>query len=443
MSELRMPKGPYVKAVSRELEPFPSAVHATTDAAMNATTHESSSHATSSGQTGSLLIRLLVRRLQQVDISRIELQLPGGGQLTLGRLRAGVAVPEVQILNQRAVLRGWFGGMIGWAEGYMSGDWNCKSLQRLTDWAMTNEQALEQAFDGSSIAQALNRLIHRLRPNSLRGSRRNIASHYDLGNAFYRLWLDPTMSYSSALYDPRCDKQTLEQAQHHKNRKVLEWLEPQSGQRVLEIGCGWGGLAEALLKREGDQRYHGITLSTEQLQWCRNRLHKQAAQALFELRDYRKLEGQYDRIVSIEMLEAVGEANWPCYFARLKQHLTDDGVAVLQVITIDDSRFESYRDGADFIQRYIFPGGMLPSPSAMRQQVNNAGLRIDRELSFGRDYARTLEVWRDNFERNWPQIEALGFDQRFKRMWRYYLAYCESGFKAGSIDVRLYQIRHA
>ena len=391
----------------------------------------------------------------------------------LGRLDPDLPVPSVVLNRPIAIVRGWFGGMIGWAEAYMAGDWQCHRLQRLTDWAMANERALERAFGGSSLAAAINRLVHRMRPNSLRGSRRNIASHYDLGNEFYRRWLDPSMSYSSALFegpDTGTDSTaTLEVAQQHKNRTVLQWLEAQPGERVLEIGCGWGGFAEALfdadqglqtmeqsgvegVKNEGrmkagwmkaGSRYHGVTLSREQLLWCQQRLQDYNSKALFELRDYRQLDQQYARIVSIEMLEAVGEANWPHYFGLLKQRLAPKGCAVIQVITIADERFDSYRSGADFIQRYIFPGGMLPSPKQFQQQVDAAGLKIDRELSFGTDYARTLAVWAENFEQAWPQLRKQGFDSRFYRMWRYYLAYCQSGFKAGSIDVKLYRLRHS
>ncbi|WP_165840002.1 SAM-dependent methyltransferase [Motiliproteus coralliicola] len=389
-----------------------------------------------------LLLPRLERRLQQAQISRIEILLPGGSRLHLGQLRAEQPVPLVELKHPQALVRGWFGGLMGWAEGYMAGDWSCRRLLRLTDWAMANEQALEQAFGGTGLAAALHRLVHRLRPNSLRGSRRNIASHYDLGNEFYRRWLDPSMTYSAALFDQ--PGLSLEQAQHAKNAKVIEWLEPGPGDRVLEIGCGWGGLAQQLSDNAIDGiNYLGVTLSEEQLAWCRQRPIAHQQNVAFELCDYRHLQQRYDRIVSIEMLEAVGEANWPTYFNQLKQRLSDDGCAVIQVITIADQRFASYRRGADFIQRYIFPGGMLPSPCVFAQQVERAGLQIDRQLSFGPDYGSTLNIWADHFERAWPELQRLGFDQRFYRMWRYYLAYCESGFKSGSIDVQLYRLRHA
>lgn len=381
------------------------------------------------------------RALKRAQVSRIEVQLPSGQQLQLGQLRAELPVPRVTLERPSALVRGWYGGMLGWAEGYMAGDWSCQRLLKLTDWAMANEQALEQAFEGTGFSAALHRLVHQLRPNSLRGSRRNIASHYDLGNDFYRRWLDPSMTYSAATFDQ--PGISLEQAQRAKNDKVIDWLETAPNDRVLEIGCGWGGLAQQLGERCLDQLdYHGITLSHEQLAWCRERSFCSDAQVNFELRDYRQLQQSYDRIVSIEMLEAVGETNWPLYFQTLKQHLSDKGAAVIQVITIDNQRFESYRRGADFIQRYIFPGGMLPSPREFEKQADRAGLQIDRQFSFGADYGRTLNCWADMFERAWPELQKLGFDQRFYRMWRYYLAYCESGFKAGSIDVQLYRLRH-
>ncbi|WP_421862490.1 class I SAM-dependent methyltransferase [Motiliproteus sp.] len=389
-----------------------------------------------------LLLPRFARKFKQAKVSRIDISLPGGHCIHLGQLRAEQPVPRVELKHPQALIRGWFGGLMGWAEGYMAGDWSCRRLLRLTDWAMANEQALEQAFGGTGIAAAMHRLVHRLRPNSLRGSRRNIASHYDLGNEFYRRWLDPSMTYSSALFDK--PGLSLEQAQQAKNAKVIEWLEANPGDRVLEIGCGWGGLAQQLCDSRSNQvDYLGITLSEEQLAWCRQRTFNDRQDVEFELCDYRHLHRCYDRIVSIEMLEAVGEANWPIFFNQLKQRLSREGCAVIQVITISDQRFAGYRRGADFIQRYIFPGGMLPSPAVFAEQVERAGLQIDRQLSFGPDYGSTLNIWADRFERAWPELQTLGFDQRFYRMWRYYLAYCESGFKSGSIDVQLYRLRHA
>jgi cyclopropane-fatty-acyl-phospholipid synthase len=274
-----------------------------------------------------------------------------------------------------------------------------------------------------------------------RGSSRNIAAHYDLGNDFYALWLDHGMNYSSALFTRQ--DQTLEQAQDAKLRRVIVLLDPQPGHSVLEIGCGWGALAERLVTQHGC-RVTALTLSAAQFDFARDRLRRGATTADWDLhlRDYRDIESRYDRIVSIEMLEAVGERYWPMYFEKLQQSLSDTGVAVLQVITISPSRFERYRRRPDFIQRYIFPGGMLPTEEIIRREAAQAGLRIVAQEAFGRSYAQTLAEWRRRFLDAWPEIEALGFDARFKRMWHYYLSYCETGFRTGAIDVSQFKLVH-
>ncbi|MDH2433110.1 cyclopropane-fatty-acyl-phospholipid synthase [Pokkaliibacter sp. MBI-7] len=385
-------------------------------------------------------LRRLLQRLQRAGISRIHLRWVDGAEFSLGVSLPGVAQPRVAINQRRAIRRGIRGGLLGWAEGYMAGDWDCDDLHALTDWAMANEQRLEQAFTGSPLSAWLHRLLHRLNANSKRGSRRNIAFHYDLGNDFYRLWLDPTMTYSSALF--ASPGQSLEQAQRNKYQTIANMLGVSPGDRVLEIGCGWGGMAEHLLQQH-DVSWHGITLSQQQLLWCQQRLAGFAGRAEASLTDYRDLaEQQYDAIVSIEMLEAVGEEHWPQYFATLRRCLKPGGYAVIQVITIADERFAAYRQRADFIQRYIFPGGMLPSPTAMSEQIAAAGLHLVLEDGFGDDYARTLRYWHQAFNSQWPALQQQGFDERFRRMWNYYLAYCESGFRAGSIDVRFYLLRN-
>lgn len=277
--------------------------------------------------------------------------------------------------------------------------------------------------------------------NTRRGSRRNIAAHYDLGNEFYRQWLDAGMSYSAGLFSS--GGETLEQAQNAKLDRVLRLLELAGGERVLEIGCGWGALAERLVQNRCS--LIGITLSNEQLAYAQQRLSGQAPAEHCNLRlqDYRDVRGNFDRIVSIEMLEAVGEAYWPTYFKKLHECLRPGGIAVLQVITIDEARFENYRHRPDFIQKYIFPGGMLPTPEIIGREASKAGLHLVSNEFFGDDYARTLEEWRTRFQNAWPQIKALGFDQRFKKMWDYYLAYCQVGFETAAITVGLYKFKRA
>jgi cyclopropane-fatty-acyl-phospholipid synthase len=278
-----------------------------------------------------------------------------------------------------------------------------------------------------------------LNRNTRRGSRRNIAAHYDLGNDFYRLWLDPGMNYSSAIYS--YPGETLENAQRAKLDRVVDLLDLRGGERVLEIGCGWGGLADRMIEHAGCH-VTGLTLSTEQLSHARKMLSQRgfAGKSDLRLQDYRDAGGRYDRLVSVEMLEAVGEAYWPVFFANVRQRLNPQGIAVLQVITIDQSRFESYRRRPEFIQRYIFPGGMLPTTEILEQQVDKAGLQLVSSEFFGDSYARTLDEWHRRFLKAWPSIEKLGFDLRFKRMWGYYLAYCRLGFEIGALNVGLYKI---
>ncbi|MDE1997287.1 MAG: class I SAM-dependent methyltransferase [Rhizobiaceae bacterium] len=286
------------------------------------------------------------------------------------------------------------------------------------------------------------RLRHAFNANTKRGSRKNIEAHYDLGNDFYRQWLDPSMLYSSAIWDETTP--TLEAAQARKLERIREKLGLSGGETVLEIGCGWGALA-ADLAVEAKARVTGITLSTSQLAWAKAKALESGKSDDIDLRlqDYRDTEGKFDRIVSIEMFEAVGEAYWPGYFQMLKRCLNDAGSAVLQIISIEEKRFEDYRHGTDFIQKYIFPGGFLPSDSALRIEIAKAGLVLKEVEHFGRSYARTLAEWRHRFRTHWPAIAALGFDERFRRLWDYYLCYCEAGFEEGSINVGLYTIEHA
>jgi cyclopropane-fatty-acyl-phospholipid synthase len=336
----------------------------------------------------------------------------------------------------RALRRIVAAGDVGFAEAYMAGEWSSPDLTSLIAIAARNRDYFERAILGWVPLRALNRLRHLLNANSRSGSRRNIAFHYDLGNDFYRLWLDRSMTYSSALYeDPG---QSLEDAQQAKQRKIIELLALHGGERVLEIGCGWGSLA-ALLARQG-ARVTALTLSEQQ---CAHACASIAAQGWADrvelrLQDFRDAEGSFDRIVSIEMLEAVGEEYWPIYFKTLRERLRAGGKAVLQVITIREDRFEDYRKNADFIQRHIFPGGLLPSKANIADQAERAGLSLTSAASFGDSYALTLAEWRHRFLKAWPEIERLGFRPSFRRLWEYYLSYCEAGFRIGDIDVGLY-----
>jgi cyclopropane-fatty-acyl-phospholipid synthase len=382
----------------------------------------------------------LLHLLQRIEHGSLRLRLPDGETLMFsGRVSAAPAA-ELVIDNARALGRLLRGGDIGFAESYLDGDWHSPDLLALISLACRNEQAFAKTLDGGRLARALNRLYHWRRHNNRRGSRRNIAFHYDLGNAFYRQWLDPSMTYSAALFDD--PSYSLAQAQQAKYRRIAELAQLQAGDRVLEIGCGWGGFMEYAAGHHACQ-VHGLTLSREQLAYANQRLRAAglAARASASLTDYRDSMGQYDALVSIEMLEAVGEAHWPRYFRTLRERLKPGGRAVVQVITIAEQRFADYRKTTDFIQRHVFPGGMLPSPAILHQQAAGAGLLSEQQETFGLSYARTLALWRQAFHRAWPEIAGQGFDQRFRRLWEYYLCYCEAGFRAGTIDVGIYRFR--
>ena len=372
--------------------------------------------------------------------------------LPAGRLQ--LTLPNGEIVERRGdttgadaamVMHRWRGlwrivrhGEEGFAESYLDGDWSTPELGQLFEFCMQNEAALTGAAASGWLGRLRGRLVHRLRNNTKRGSRRNIAAHYDLGNDFFRPWLDEGMNYSSALY-LNCD--TLERAQAAKLDRAAALLDLNGGERVLEIGCGWGALAERFIRHYG-ANVSGITLSTEQLAFAKARLPGEIAAGRAELRlqDYRDVTGLFDRIASIEMIEAVGERYWSSYFGKIRGCLKNGGVALLQAITIDERRFPTYRKSPDFIQRYIFPGGVLPTCAIIEREAARAGLKLVHHESFGDSYVRTLREWRDRFLHAWPKIEPLGFNDRFRRMWEYYLTYCEVGFRLGAIDVGFFKL---
>lgn len=381
----------------------------------------------------------LRRLLSRIQHGRLSLTLPDGRRLEACGPHPGPQA-ELRLHRWRPALRLLLQGDLGLAFSYRDGDWSSPDLSALLSFGLANEAALGSLTESRGPARWFARLLHRARANTRRGSRDNIAYHYDLGNAFYQRWLDDSMLYSSALYrDDPAD--TLEAAQARRLDRIAELLDMRPGLKVLEIGCGWGTLAATLARRFGAEVV-GLTLSTEQLRFARERASQWGVADRVDLRlqDYRDETGRYDRIVSIEMIEAVGEAYWPLYFASLRDRLAPGGVAVLQAITIAEPYFERYRASPDFIQRCIFPGGMLPSPERMAEQARRAGLRLSTEERFGRSYARTLAEWRQRFRAEWPAIQAQGFDPAFKRLWEYYLCYCEAGFLDGRVDVGLYRL---
>jgi cyclopropane-fatty-acyl-phospholipid synthase len=339
----------------------------------------------------------------------------------------------------RGLLRLAIGGSIGLARAYIDHDCISPDIRALLEFGARNERFLGGRLRAFSHLHLTNRFRQWRHINTRKGSRRNIAAHYDLGNTFYLRWLDEGMNYSSALFTRQ--SQTLDEAQAAKLSRTIDLLEPKPGHRVLEIGCGWGPLAERLVVDHGCH-VTGITLSVEQLEYARDRLAEAMSSHRCDLRlqDYRDIHEKCDRLASIEMIEAVGERYWPVYFKKLRECLVDDGIAVIQAITIADERFPSYRRRPDFIRRYIFPGGMLPTKAIIRIEAERAGFRITAHESFGSSYAQTLAEWQLRFLQAWPQIAALGFDDRFKRMWEYYLSCCEVGFQLGTVDVSLWKL---
>ncbi len=383
---------------------------------------------------------LVLGMLERLGGGMVVIELPDGRHVRAGDGREdGQAVATLQVRDWQVFERIIGKGSIGFAECWMEGLWETDHLAALLTLLAKNRSALERAIHGNALRLMAYRIWHGLRANTRRGSRKNIEAHYDLGNDFYKLWLDETMTYSSARFT--APDMPLEEAQREKYRRILQRLQPQPGQRILEVGCGWGGFAE-VAATEFHCHVHGLTLSPSQLAWAKERAERGgfADRASFELRDYRDVSGQFDHIVSIEMIEAVGEGYWPTYFRKLRECVAPNGRIVIQGITIAHYLFAHYRNDVDFIQRYIFPGGMLLSSHVLSQQAQQAGLKLVGEEAFGLDYARTLADWMARFNKVRDAVLEQGFDERFVRMWQFYLAYCEAGFRAGSTDVHHFEL---
>ena len=382
--------------------------------------------------------RFILKMLAGLQHGALRLELPDGQSAHFGDDSSPITLRLHELSMFDAVLKS---GDIGFAESYINGSWSTDDLTGLIALFIRNRQAIESLFHGKWWGQLLYRMRHLFNRNSRSGSRKNIHAHYDIGNDFYSLWLDPSMTYSSALFSKGHDT-NLRQGQEAKYRRILRQLSVKPGEQILEIGCGWGGFAE-IAARVGGARVRGLTLSSEQLQYAQQRLANAGLSDRAELllMDYRDSNGQYDAIASIEMFEAVGEEYWPAYFECVARNLKQGGRACIQTIVIADELFENYRKGTDFIQQYIFPGGMLPSPFAFRAEAEKHGLCVINEFSFGPDYARTLAEWRDAYKRKLPQVRKLGFDERFLRTWEFYFGYCEAGFRANSISVMQFTLK--
>ena len=385
------------------------------------------------------VIQRFLNTVSRLSAGEIDLILPDGStyKLTSG----GAPGPHIwmRINRWRAVRKFLTQGDFGFVESYMDGDWDCSELSGIVQLGILNSKSWNSSKLQGAFHKIWQRFVHWRRDNSKTGSRRNIAAHYDLGNAFYEQWLDPTMTYSSAYFAQ--PGQSLPEGQIEKYRRIAQMLQLKPEHHVLEVGFGWGGFAEFAVKEYGC-RLTGLTLSKEQLKFAGERLQREGLSDKVDLRlqDYRDVSGTFDRIASIEMFEAVGEAHWPRYFDMLRERLARGGAAALQIITIAEERFEHYSRNPDFIQRYIFPGGMLPSVERLKAQVHHAKLVFDDSALFGDSYAHTLRQWRDRFLAAWGTIEPLGFDERFRRMWEMYLAYCEGGFRTGVINVGQFKL---
>ncbi|MEA9600580.1 cyclopropane-fatty-acyl-phospholipid synthase family protein [Polynucleobacter sp. MG-28-Ekke-A2] len=388
--------------------------------------------------------KALLTLLTKLSSGHLKLTLPNGEKREFG-IQSDQLHAEIHILEWSVFKEIMSHGDIGFAESYIQGKWNTPDLKALLELAIRNRTILEKAIYGNWYGSIFYRLKHWLRDNSKAGSRKNIHAHYDLGNAFYTLWLDPTMSYSSAWFSEG-NQQVLTDAQRAKIGRILDSLKTAPGEHILEIGCGWGGVMEESLRNK--RSITGLTLSTEQKAFAEKRLLAVQGQIAnppgFEVRlqDYRDCQEKFDGIASVEMFEAVGEKHWPEYFETIAHCLKSGGKACIQTIVIAEDLFDRYRRNTDFIQQYVFPGGMLPSRASFKASAAKAGLRIDDEFAFGGDYARTLCLWRDSFNQKLQEVRQLGFDEAFIRLWNFYLMYCAAGFTERNIDVVQFTLSH-
>jgi cyclopropane-fatty-acyl-phospholipid synthase len=372
----------------------------------------------------------IAQRLRQ---GRLEFVLPDGRRFRVEGAEPGITA-ELTIHDAEVFARLIREGDLGFCEAYVEGGWSTPDLMAFMDLVHQGNNAVYDSFPGMGLLRAYERLRFWLQSNSKRGARKNIAAHYDLGNEFYGLWLDESMTYSSAIYQG--SQEQLEAAQARKYASMVDRMGVSAGDHVLEIGCGWGGFAEFAAKERG-LRVTALTISQAQHDFAVARMARLGLSDRVEIRmqDYRDVQGSYDGIASIEMFEAVGEAYWPAYFKTLYDRLKPGAQAVIQVITVPDERFATYRKSVDFIQKYIFPGGMLPSPAALAQEAERVGLRVAGSLEFGKSYSQTLRVWHAQFNEKWAEIAGLGFDARFRRMWNFYLTSCAGTFEGGNCDV--------
>jgi cyclopropane-fatty-acyl-phospholipid synthase len=372
----------------------------------------------------------VVSRLQE---GRLDFVLPDGRRFRAEGAKPG-PVAEITIHNPDTFARLVREGDLGFCDAYLDGWWSTPDLQAFMDVVHNGNDDVYNGYPGMGLLRAFEKARFWWQSNSKAQAKKNIAYHYDLGNDFYRLWLDETMTYSSALF--HTGQESLEHAQEQKYASMVDLMGAIPGDHVLEIGCGWGGFAEYAARERG-LRVTGLTISQAQYDYAVDRIANAGLsdRVDFKLQDYRDERGLYDGIASIEMFEAVGERYWPVYFETLRENLKPGKHATLQIITVPDKRWHVYKRGVDFIQKHIFPGGMLPSPSALRAEIEKAGLRLKGSVEFGQSYDQTLRRWHEAFNANWPAVARMGFDDRFRRMWNFYLTSCASTFQGGNCDV--------
>lgn len=375
-------------------------------------------------------VNLFLSMLEKIEYGSVTVVTPEGDFLNFRGKNEGEHV-NIRILNWKFCEDLFMKGDIGLGESYIAGLWESDNISGLIKFGIDNKAQLEKVIRGSFFTILFYRVKHLLNRNSLKGSKKNIHAHYDLGNNFYKLWLDKTMTYSSALFDT--EEMELSQAQERKYQNILDQLNLSPNDHILEVGCGWGGFMEYAAKL--GVKVTGVTISKEQFDFATERLAKYGELATVQLMDYRKIQGEFDHIVSIEMFEAIGEEYWETYFKILHSALKKNGKLIIQTITINDQDFKTYRKGTDFIQQYIFPGGMLPSPKVFTQAAQKQGLKVFGYLEFGKNYAKTLKEWEESFSSVLADVKKQGFDENFIRTWRFYLKYCQGGFEAEKISV--------
>ncbi|MEL7104756.1 MAG: cyclopropane-fatty-acyl-phospholipid synthase family protein [Pseudomonadota bacterium] len=377
--------------------------------------------------------------MQAIEHGRVDVTLPDGRVFRAEGTKPG-PVAAVAVHDEDVFARLIREGDLGFSEAYLDGGWTTPDLQAFMDFIHEDNDAIYNGFPGLGLVRAYERMRFWLQANSKRQARKNISHHYDLGNDFYGLWLDDTMTYSSALF--QTGQESLEAAQVAKYASMVDEMGAAPGDHVLEIGCGWGGFAEYAAKERG-LRVTGLTISREQHDFATARMARLGLSDRVEIKmqDYRDETGQYDGIASIEMFEAVGEKYWPVYFETVRERLKPGKAGTFQIITVEERRWDAYRKGVDFIQKYIFPGGMLPAPNVLRAEIERSGLNVLRSIEFGESYSQTLRRWHDTFNHRWEDVSLLGFDDRFRRMWNFYLTSCAATFSSGTCDVTQITVR--